>query len=63
MPRTTTEGETVGNIASMIISTQVNERGSKNPELANDPVKLMFQFDKIENVTNYRCAYWKFSDP
>lgn len=57
------EGSKVMAIASMIISAQVDERGVATPELAGDPVKLMFQFDPVENATRYVCAYWKFSDP
>ena len=60
---TNTEDEKEMDIASMIISAQVDERGMTNPELSADPVRLMFQFDPVENATKYVCAYWKFSDP
>jgi hypothetical protein len=60
---TDTEDEREMAIASMIISSQVDERGMKSPELSMDPVKLMFQFNPVENATQYVCAYWKFSDP
>ncbi len=61
-------------IASMVISSQVDERGMRAPELLANPVKLMFQFDKEQNISasgdgsdneniRYRCAYWKFSNP
>ena len=63
MPTTTEDGEEDMQIASMIISAQVNERGETTPELADNPVKIMFQFDPVENASSYVCAYWKFSEP
>ncbi len=60
--RTEDEAENI-TIASMILSAQVDERGVATPELASDPVKVMFQFDPVENASRYICAYWKFSDP
>lgn len=63
MPTTTEDGTANMSIASMIISAQVDKRGASSPQLVDDPVKLMFQFDPVENATSYVCAYWKFSDP
>ena len=65
MPLTMEDGENASSIPSMIVSAQVDERGSKLPDIESDPVKIKFQFDKVENVTDdqYRCAFWKFSDP
>lgn len=63
MPRKMENGKNASGIASMILSAQVDGRGSSMPQLANDPVKLMFQFDQVENASSYQCAYWKFSDP
>jgi len=65
MPLSMEDGSNASSIPSMIVSAQVNERGSTLPDIEEDPVQLMFQFDKMENVTEdqYRCAYWKFSDP
>ena len=65
MPLSMEGGGNASSIPSMIVSAQVNERGSTLMDIAETPVKLMFQFSKMENVTDdqYRCAYWKFSDP
>lgn len=63
MPTDTEDQAEDMQIASMIISAQVDERGADTPELAEDPVKIMFQFESVENVSSYVCAYWKFSDP
>ena len=63
MPTDTEDGAENVTIASMIVSAQVDERGMTTPELSEDPVKIMFQFDPVENVSRYMCAYWKFSDP
>ena len=63
MPTNTEAGVGDMQIASMLISAQVDERGASSPELATDPVKIMFQFDPVENASSYVCAYWKFSDP
>ena len=63
MPTATEDGAENISIASMILSAQVDERGMATPELAGDPVKIMFQFDPVENASQYMCAYWKFSDP
>ena len=63
MPSKLKDGTNVPGIASMILSAQVSGRGSSIPELANNPVMLMFQFDAVENASNYSCAFWMFSDP
>ncbi len=65
MPRTMEDGTNASSIPSMMVSAQVNERGSTLPNIDDDPVQLEFQFDKVANVTDdqYQCAYWKFSNP
>ena len=63
MPRKIENGNNATRIASMILAAQVSGRGSNLPQLADDPIKLMFQFDPVENASSYHCAYWMFSDP
>ena len=63
MPTDTEDKADNATIASMVISAQVDERGMDTPELVEDPVKIMFQFDPVDNMSRYMCAYWKFSKP
>ncbi len=65
MPLAMESGDNASSIPSMIVSAQVNDRGSALPDIKDDPVKIMFQFDKVEGVGDdqYKCAYWKFSNP
>ena len=52
--------------ASEIVGAQVGKRkvnvSSLNASLSN-PIHLNFSFDMVVNGSNYRCAYWNFSDP
>jgi hypothetical protein len=51
-------GETWG-VASPVISAQVAERSVKSII----PITVMFAFDTVENASEFRCAYWNFSEP
>ncbi|XP_064386909.1 uncharacterized protein LOC135335369 isoform X2 [Halichondria panicea] len=51
--------------ASVVISSQVGERGNGRPSqtLQQSPLSLNFTFNEVENPENYRCVFWNFSEP
>ncbi|XP_064390034.1 adhesion G protein-coupled receptor L3-like [Halichondria panicea] len=53
-------------VASMVLSTQVAQRGVLNsPMLQTDPIVMKFVFDADSNssTAKYICAFWQFSTP
>jgi hypothetical protein len=50
-------GET-WSVASQVISAQVAERSVKS----SIPINVTFTFDSVVNASEFRCAYWNFSD-